>query len=84
MGAIIQNDRSEDMRVSGTASSQYVQRTSGQLAGRNALFQQIVGILSSSSTLPLTLVCSDPLCPSGMKRTNPYVTAQWGKKVILH
>lgn len=46
-------------------------RASGQLAGRNVLFQHIVSILSSSITRPLALQRIDSLCTSGMERTNP-------------
>lgn len=74
MGAIIQNDLCDHTQVCDRVqppANTNIQRTNGQLAGRNVLFQQVVGILSSSITRPLALQCIDSLCTSGMERTKP-------------
>lgn len=74
MGAIIQKDYCDRTQVSNRVqppANANIQRASGQLAGRNVLFQQLVGILSLSITHPLALLCIDSLCTSGMERTEP-------------
>lgn len=74
MGAIIQNDYCDHAQVSDRVqppANANIQRASGQLAERNVLFQQLVGILSSSITRPLALLFIDPLCASGAEGTKP-------------
>lgn len=74
MGAIIQNDYCDHTQISDRVqppANTNIQQAHGHPAGRNVLFQQIVGILSLSITRPLALLCIDSLCTSGIERTKP-------------
>lgn len=62
----VSNHAQVSVRVQPPANTN-IQEASGQLAGRNVLFQQVVAILSSSITRPLALLYIDSLSLSALQ-----------------
>lgn len=67
-GAFVWHNRLRSPQVPAGAN---IQGARGQRAGSNVLFQQLVGVLSSSTTRPLALLRIDSLCTSCTERTKP-------------